>query len=228
MLMQIIPDGGFVSQNGNGKGTTTYKSLKTLDLKEVRHEEIKQLDDEPQFAVSKHMLDQFNQIKKILVNFGFRNKGKIILCTEIINDTMDEMRCERKIMMVLQNKKVKEYINANMTELDLYNQDILKQQMMDLGLDDEIKYMIQEKIRWRSNYAQDLSILKLDYIFKVLRVMYKNKAQIADPDAFKYKIKAMMKAQRRAKRQKMNRSDSQSSFASMYSKSQQTGITDGS
>jgi len=60
MLMQIIPDGGFVSQNGNGKGTTTYKSLKTLDLKEVRHEEIKQLDDEPQFAVSKHMLDQFN------------------------------------------------------------------------------------------------------------------------------------------------------------------------
>jgi hypothetical protein len=40
-----------------------------------------------------------------------------------------------------------------MTELDLYNQDILKQQMIDLGLDDEIKYMIQEKIRWRSNYA---------------------------------------------------------------------------
>jgi hypothetical protein len=50
--------------------------------------------------------------------------------------------------------------------------------------------------------------------------MYKNKAQIADPDAFKYKIKAMLKAQRRAKRQKMNRSDSQTSFASMYSKSQ--------
>lgn len=228
MVMQIIPDGGFASQTGNGKGTTTYKSLKTLDLKEVRHEEIKQLDDEPQFVLSKHMLDQFNQIKKILVNFGFRNKGKIILCTEIINDTMDEMRCERKIMMVLENRKVKEYINANMTELDLYNQDILKQQMIDLGLDDEIKYMIQEKIRWRNNYAQDLSILKLDYIFRVLRVMYKNKAQIADPDAFKYKIKAMMKAQRRAKRQKLNRSDSQSSFASMYSKSQKTGITDGS
>jgi len=131
-------------------------------------------------------------------------------------------------MMVLENRKVKEYINANMTELDLYNQDILKQQMIDLGLDDEIKYMIQEKIRWRNNYAQDLSILKLDYIFRVLRVMYKNKAQIADPDAFKYKIKAMMKAQRRAKRQKLNRSDSQSSFASMYSKSQKTGITDGS
>lgn len=54
------------------------------------------------------------------------------MCTEIINDVMDEMRCERKILMVLQSKKVNEYINANMTELDLYNQDILKQQMIDL------------------------------------------------------------------------------------------------
>ena len=76
---------------------------------------------------SKHQLDQFNQVKKILVNFSFRNRGKLILCTDIINDVMDEMRCERKILMVLQSKKVNEYINANMTELDLYNQDILKQ-----------------------------------------------------------------------------------------------------
>ena len=61
--------------------------------------------------------------------------------------------------------------------------------------------------------------MRLDYIFRVLRVIYKNKAQIADPDAFKYKIKSMLRAQRRAKRQKYNRSDSKSSFASMYSKS---------
>lgn len=37
-----------------------------------------------------------------------------------------------------------------------------------------------------------------------------------------------MKAQRRAKRMKYNRSDSKSSFASMYSKSQRTGISEGS
>jgi len=92
--------------------------------------------------MSKNQLDQFNQVKKILVNFAFRNRGKLIMCTEIINDVMDEMRCERKILMVLQSKKVNEYINANMTELDLYNQDILKQQMIDLELDEEIKYMI--------------------------------------------------------------------------------------
>jgi hypothetical protein len=40
-----------------------------------------------------------------------------------------------------------------MTELDLYNQDVLKQQMIDLELNEEIRYMIQEKIRWRNNYA---------------------------------------------------------------------------
>lgn len=98
--------------------------------------------------------------------------------------------------------------------------------MIDLELSEDVKYMIQEKIRWRENYAQDLSILRLDYIFKVLRSIYKNKATIADPEAFKYKIKAMLRAQRRAKRIRLNRSDSKSSFASMYSKSQKTGISE--
>jgi hypothetical protein len=62
----------------------------------------------------------------------------MILSNDIINDVMDEMRCERKILMVLQKKKVDEYINANMTELNLYNQDILKQQMIDLELKEEV------------------------------------------------------------------------------------------
>lgn len=50
---------------------------------------------------SKECLEQFNMVKRILVNFAFRQRGKLILCTDIINDTMDEMRCERKIKMVL-------------------------------------------------------------------------------------------------------------------------------
>jgi len=39
-----------------------------------------------------------------------------------------------------------------------------------------------------------MSILRLDYIFKVLRVIYKTKATISDPDAFKDKIKKMLRA----------------------------------
>jgi hypothetical protein len=77
----------------------------------------------------------------------------MILCTDIIGDIMDEMRCERKIKMVLNGQKVNEYINANMTELNLYDNEILNQQMIDLELDDEVRYMIHEKIRWRLNYA---------------------------------------------------------------------------
>lgn len=48
--------------------------------------------------------------------------------------------------------------------------------MTDMELDEEVKYMIMEKIRWRKNYAQEISILRLDYIFRVLRVIYKGKA----------------------------------------------------
>jgi hypothetical protein len=106
VLQQMVPDGGFAVDNANLKGTTTYKSLKTIDLAEVRKEEIEKLDDEPQYMKSKHMLDQYNMIKKILNNFAFRNKGKLILCTEIINDCMDELRCERKIIMVLEDKNI--------------------------------------------------------------------------------------------------------------------------
>jgi len=69
--------------------------------------------------LSKYQLDQFNMIKRIIVNFAFRNRGKLILSTEIVTDIMDEMRCERKIQMVLENRNVNKYIDANMTELDL-------------------------------------------------------------------------------------------------------------
>lgn len=128
MTMQLVPEGGFAANNGKGgKGTTTYKSMKTNDLKEVREEEIESLDDGPQLKLSKKMLDQFNMVKKILVNFAFRFRGKMVLCTDIISNTMDEMRCERKIKMVLNGQKVNEYINANMTELNLYDHDILNQ-----------------------------------------------------------------------------------------------------
>lgn len=73
-----------------------------------------------------------------------------------------------------------------------------------------------------------MSILRLDYILKVLRVIYKNKAAISDPDAFKDKIKNLLRQQKRMKKMKYQRADSKSSFASMYSKSQRTGLSEGS
>ena len=118
----MIPEGGFAKQGGKGAaGRTTYKSLRTPDLRETRQEEIQRLDDTEQNKLSKHMLVQFNMIKKILVNFSFKDKGKHILVNDINFDVIDELRKERKIFMVLRDKGVDEYINMPMTEVDLYD-----------------------------------------------------------------------------------------------------------
>lgn len=59
---QLIPLGGFkVDGMGfGGIGSLTYKSMKTQDMKEIREEQIKSLDDSEQLALSKHELQQFN------------------------------------------------------------------------------------------------------------------------------------------------------------------------
>ena len=66
-------------------------------------------------------------MKKILVNLTFKNKGKMILSNEILWDLLDEVRKERKILMVLNDDNVDNYINYEMTEIDLYKQQILLQ-----------------------------------------------------------------------------------------------------
>jgi len=40
-----------------------------------------------------------------------------------------------------------------MTELNLYDEEVLNQQMTDMELNGEVRYMISEKIRWRKNFA---------------------------------------------------------------------------
>jgi len=81
------------------------------------------MDDSEQYEKSRHMLNQFNQIKRILMNFTFKDKGKQILSTEIIQHVMDEMRCERKIVMVLKDLNVDEYIHQDISELDPHNRE---------------------------------------------------------------------------------------------------------
>jgi len=66
-------------------------------------------------------------LKKILVNFSFRDKGKYILVSDINWDVIDELRKERKVLMVLRDKGVDQYINMKMTEIDLYDTDSHKE-----------------------------------------------------------------------------------------------------
>ena len=44
------------------------------------------------------------------MNFAFKERNKNILSTEINSDVLDEMRRERKILMVLRDANVDKYI----------------------------------------------------------------------------------------------------------------------
>ena len=56
------------------------------------------------------------------------------MCSEIIYNVLDELRKERKIIMVLNNENVDEYIDLNITNIDLDSMD------KDKELDSNTKY----------------------------------------------------------------------------------------
>ena len=75
--------------------------MKTDDLKEERQAEIIRLDDNIQYNISREVLKQFSEIKKVLNHVSFTDKGKKVIIPEILIDIFDELRKERKIIMVL-------------------------------------------------------------------------------------------------------------------------------
>jgi len=56
----------------------------------------------------------------VLLNLTFRDKGKLVICNDIIWDVLDECRKERKILMALMDDNVEEYIDLDMTEVDIH------------------------------------------------------------------------------------------------------------
>lgn len=64
----------------------------------------------------------------------------------------------------------------------------------------------------------------MDYYFIVLKQLFKEKARIADPDAFKDKIKQLEKLERQQIELKRMNSESISDY-SFLTKSQRTGFT---
>jgi len=114
----------------------------------------------------------------VLLNLTFKDKDKFILCNDIIWDVLDEVRKERKILMALKDDNVDDYIDLDMTEVDILkarsNKDLPK----------EIKYACEEKLRFRETLAQNVSIFRLDYTLRVMRKVF-GKLSIADPSGFK-------------------------------------------
>jgi hypothetical protein len=58
-----------------------------------------------------------------LINFSFKDRNKNVLSTLINYNVIDELRRERKIKMVIGDVGVDEYINMDMTEIDLTDKD---------------------------------------------------------------------------------------------------------
>lgn len=211
---QLIPLGGF---KGDQQNTHQYtlKSMKTQELEEQRIIEKEMLDDTNQTTTSKEQLQQFNQIKKILVNFAFYDKNKKILASEIAINVLAEMRRERKIRMALDDK-ADDYIQIGLSDIDINDQEQVK------TLDLPAQLVIEEKLVFRTNLASAVSITRVNYMLKVLRIVL-HKGTIQDPDAYKDKIKRMMRVERA--RKNLMRQKSGSSFKSMFSKSQNTKNT---
>mmetsp|Transcript_17618 Transcript_17618/g.27250 ORF Transcript_17618/g.27250 Transcript_17618/m.27250 type:complete len:131 (-) Transcript_17618:678-1070(-) len=97
---QIIPEGGFRNEKDND-GASSFKTVRTQDLKELRDEELMQKNEIERYSFARYQLNQFNQVKKIIINMTLKDKGKSIISPEIIVGVLDEMRTERKIDMVL-------------------------------------------------------------------------------------------------------------------------------
>jgi len=93
--------------------------MRTQDLKMDREEEKERLDDSIQFKKSREELVQYNEVKEILLNLSFKEKGKMILSNDIVWDVLDEVRKERKVIMALTDDTIDDYINLDMTEVDI-------------------------------------------------------------------------------------------------------------
>ena len=90
---------------------------------------------------------------------------------------MDELRRERKIAMVLADSDIEEYI-----KLDLSNTED------DEDMTDFKKKVLREKHNFRANLAQKVSILRLGYMFKMLKAVHPGKASMLGAEAFKLKV----------------------------------------
>ena len=125
------------------------------------------------------------------MNFSFDNKGTKTLAVEIIENVMDELRRERKIAMVLADAEIEEYI-----KLDLG----MGQSENDENISPFMKKVLIEKRMFREQLCQKVSILRLGYMFKVLKQVHPGKATMLGAEAFLVKMKKLENKENKRKR----------------------------
>jgi len=152
--------------------------MKTTNLKTYKEQVVAMENQEGQIAKSKNDITQFNQIKSVLLNFSFNNAGAKTLCVDIIESVMDELRRERKIRMVLADAEIEEYIKLDLTGK---NED-------EEGINPYLKQILQEKRLFKEALCQKVSIIRLGYMYTVLKAVHPGKASMLGAEAFNVKV----------------------------------------
>ena len=101
------------------------------------------------------------------------------------------MRKQRKIMMVLKDSQIDDYIHLDMTEIDIY--DTVQWENADV----KTRQALENKLKFRNKLAQDVSTTKLDYMLRVIKNVH-GKGLVIDPDAFKSKLRKMRRSEKGA------------------------------
>mmetsp|Transcript_12337 Transcript_12337/g.19157 ORF Transcript_12337/g.19157 Transcript_12337/m.19157 type:complete len:220 (-) Transcript_12337:18-677(-) len=187
MLGQFVPKGGF--KMGDNRKQMTFKSMKTEKLIEEREQELLQMNDSEQMNISKELIQQFNQIKKLLHCFTYSVNDRKILCTSIIIHIMNEMRQDRKIKMILKDRGIEDYVRMDITDIDLDDPDVL-----DSDLSEEALFTLREKLDFRRRMADKASIIKLNYYSRMMQNVF-GKVQLPHPDSYSDKLKQLSKEQ---------------------------------
>ena len=181
---------GTASSSLGNDGTSLLKNTKTTNLRAYKNRMAELENTEEQLKKSRYDIDQFNQIKSVLINLSYNNNGQKTLCVDIVENVMDELRRERKTKMVLNDEEIEQYIE----------QDLVEVEKMDLkDMTPFQRKIVEEKQLFKAKLCQTISILRLGYMFKVLQAVWPGKASMLGADFFMYKVK---KAERQSNKRK--------------------------
>lgn len=138
-----------------------------------------------------------------------------MLCNDIVVDVMDELRRERKILMVLEDRNVDKYVSVEMSEVDLADPNCMDE------LDGDLKQFVDEKLEFREEFSLRTSTTRLDYIYRMLKDIFGSKATIEDPERYIGKVKKIERQEKKMQ-ERLERQGSSASMFSLFSKSQMT------
>ena len=93
-------------------------------------------------------------------------------------------------------------------------------------MDEKLQLIIQDKLEFRGKLAEQISITRLDYMFRVLKEMYGSKTSISDPDSFKDKVVALERRQRKLLKRVNSATSAMTSFMSSNTQSRISSMDD--